>query len=496
MVSVSNFEILHKYKEDFLTIFLLYLIAHGGIFFILDAIYWDDWTLYQVTSFEIMDLFRQGGSMFNLAGYMHNFLLSIGPWFYRFLTFILMFSSGLILYFILLKNKYVNDCERFLIVLLFCILPFYSARVALIDMGYTLCYFLFFFAWLNIEKNRLIALALFFLSFNTNSLLVFYALPFLDSYLRSNDYSWRFKSLIKFSFKKLDFLLLPFFYFFIKIYFYSPSGLYSGYNQSYNLVNLIYSPAVMIVNWLDFNVPLLLTIFISFLVFLYLRLNQFNSYFKNNSSRYYIVFGALIFLLGAFPYWILGHSPVFTDWGSRHQLLLPLGFSLTLVGLLPLFHAYSIRYLIALIISLCLTSNIKLYSDYYFDWQKQKQLISLLSLNSDIRAADIIIFNDLTASVNAVSRIYRAYEWNGLMAQAFGDEKRMGFDLSDYKKFIEGSLFRGYYQDPVKFKAKDFIFKEKPIVINILITKVHGGYSMNLKKIRPYKYNLEVLKNN
>ena len=84
--------------RDIRVTFLCYLAAHGGILLIPNAIYWDDWTLWNTEPATILDSFRQLGSPFNFFGYLHVAMLAIGPWAYRVLTFFLMYASGLLLY--------------------------------------------------------------------------------------------------------------------------------------------------------------------------------------------------------------------------------------------------------------------------------------------------------------------------------------------------------------------------------------------------------------
>ena len=45
-------------RDHFHKLLIFYLIAHGGIFFIFNAIYWDDWTLYNVENSIIIETFH------------------------------------------------------------------------------------------------------------------------------------------------------------------------------------------------------------------------------------------------------------------------------------------------------------------------------------------------------------------------------------------------------------------------------------------------------
>ncbi|MDA8952416.1 hypothetical protein N9H90_01485 [Pseudomonadales bacterium] len=444
-------------RNRFLALFAIYLVSHGGILFIPNAIYWDDWTLYQVANDEILDTMRIAGAIFNLTGHMHVFLLSIGPWFYKTLTFVLMFFSGICLDFILKKHASISQDARFLIVVLFLALPFYLARVALIDMSYTISHFVFFLAWACIEKYRLISLILFFFSFTTNSLLVFFALPFLEFYYRSVEGKVSGKSLIKFSLDKWYMLILPFVFFAIKLTFYAPSGLYSGYNEDYRLVNVFKSPASMVLEWFSVTLPLLPFFFVALLCYLVMRASYSNFNPELSGKKYYwVFFGIAVFVLGAFPYWILGHVPTFSEWTSRHQLLLALGAALTITALISFLTREVKSVFIILILAACLSVNISTYKDFFFDWKKQQALASLIVGEDLIRDADLVLFDDRTLSLNAINRSYRTYEWTGLLASAFEDESRFATNASELENFVAGKMYAGYFSHGAKYRLADF----------------------------------------
>jgi hypothetical protein len=449
----------------FAVLFLFYSVIHGGILFIPNAIFWDDWTLYRVEEEVILDTFRQAGDMLNIFAHLHNNFLDVGPWLYRVLTFILMFSVGISLNSILSKHKALDRETRFLIVLLFLIMPFYWARVALIDMPYTICYFLFFLAWSLVDKYRTISSLLFFLSFNTNSLLVFYALPFLDRYYRSIKEPISLKSFIQFGARNLDYLVLPFLYFAIKLIFFEPFGLYKGYNQQYSLRNLVAAPALMFLDWGQLQIPLLgATLLCLPLYFVTKSLFTVQEH-TAKTSKIFIFLGAGVFCTGAFPYWILGHVPSFTEWTSRHQLLLPLGASLFFVGALGYFSKVSKTTVITILISVCLILNLRTYKDFFLDWQKQKELISLFKQSAEIREAEIVVFNDMSASLNAIKRSFRSYEWNGLMVEAFDNEKRLGLAPGDFDSLKNGQLYKGYFLQGKKYRMGDFRLSRSPKVL-------------------------------
>lgn len=443
-------------KHYFMALFLVYTAAHGGVLLIPNAIYWDDWTLYQVDRAIILDIFQQAGSMFNWAGHLHNTLLSVGPWLYRVLTFSLMFLAGVALSSILEKHRFIEKETQFLVVLLFLIFPFYWARVALIDIGYTVCYFLFFLAWAIINKYPVISLLLFLLSFNTNSLLVFYALPILDLYIRSRKAPFSVNSLISFGLIKLHFLTLPFIYFWFKLTFFSPSGILEGYNEHYSALNLLIAPARTFIDLLRLQVPLLGAILIGLLFYQSIKQIDHVGIGSVKDRKWFLYAGVLAIFFATFPYWILGHVPSFRDWSSRHQILLPLGFSLVSVGLIVVLGKQIRAVVVTLLISVSLALNAVTYIDFFKDWLKQKELIELFRASAELREADIVVFDDKTLALNGVDRTFRFYEWNGLMFQAFKDERRMGLSQAEYELLELGRLPKSYFDHGKYFRMGDF----------------------------------------
>ncbi len=476
MVSNVNKKLSNWSKPKYFgVLFAFYFLAHGGILLIPNAVYWDDWVLYQVDPEVILDTFRQLGSMFNLYGYMHNLFLYVGPWFYKILTFFLMFGAGVALENVLKKHESISIDARFLIVLLFLVLPFYWARVALIDIPYTLSYFLFYFAWAIIDKHRVIALLLFFLSFNTNSLLVFYALPFLDFYYRSVDGHVTIKSFISFCVHKLDFFFIPFFYFVIKIVFYSPSGLYEGYNEQYSLTNLTKIPFLMALEWFALKIslfPFLLAVTL-FYALVRVLTDLSHARLKGNYILW-IVLGVVVLAIGGAPYWILGHLPSFVGWTSRHQLLLPLGAALAISALVITLKRDSKVLLVSIFLAISVNLNINTYMDLYFDWQKQRALIVLFAEEELIRNADLVVFDDRALSLNAIGRIYASYEWNGLLATAFGNELRFGINASELESFENGNVFTRYFTEGSKYRAGAFAPGKSLKTVLVVINRNKG----------------------
>lgn len=473
-----------KTGKYYLSLFFLYFIANGGILFIPNAIYWDDWVLYRTPPAIIMDTFSQLGSMFNFFGYLHVSLLTIGPWIYKVLTFILMIGSAFLLDSRINRYKSINDETRFFIVLLFLVLPFNIARVVLIDFPYTLCYFLFFLAWTLMSRSRILAIIIFFFSFNTNSLLVFYAIPFIDMLYINKDIDisdkWlglTQKRIIDIFKKNIDYISLPFVFFSIKVFLFKPYGLYAGYNESYSLKNIIKCP---IFQAEDFLITIyqslslltcLTTVLLIAAVYLFFNLllkSRVTPISRPQDSQL-LKLGVVVLIFGLIPYWILGITPSFNEWSSRHQLLMPLGGALFLVGIA----SFSKKNFLILssIVGISLSVNLFNFTNLFIDWQKQQQLIQLFSITQEVKNANLIVIDDKTTNFNAIARKIRFYEWNGLLENAFGDESRFGIsrlDFVDSESF--NNNFKNYF-DP-HYKAGQFTEENSDNILNIEINRV------------------------
>lgn len=467
--------------KEFLHLFVLYTVAHGGIFFILQAVYWDDWVLFGNKSEVILDTFKQAGFFLNSFGYLHRFLTSnFDPWIYKLLTFAMTFFGGVLLYRILKKSNWVPEESVFWIVLLYLCTPLYIARVAMINFPYTLCLFLFLLGWFLIARNRSLSIFCFFLSFNTQSLLVFYSIPIAFLYFKINK-KIELHAIYLFIKRHLDFILLPIVWFAIKFFYFKPYGIYVGYNEHYAFKNIKQSIGSQYYDFIAVDISYKL-LFIAFIATVVLIRNAPIEplYGKMRSKALAFSIGAICLILGLFPYWILGHVPTFSEWTSRHQLLMPLGASIMLVVLASSFSQRSTFALLSFLVAVSLTINWKNYYSLYFDWKKQKELIGFMSQSEAVKSANLVVFQDLSS--NALNRSYRFYEWNGLLKVALpDDERKFGINLSEYENYKAGGFdknFNEHYQ--AKNHKRD---SEQPVVLVTL----EGTRSKNTFSLKTLK---------
>lgn len=219
-----------KFQANEMLILLGYLIAHGGVFILMPAIYWDDWVLYNQETSEILSRFEMAGAAFGIYGHVHAFMQLLGPAGYKLLTFFMFFGSIILCYKILLRQEWISQKSCYLIALLFAVLPFNFARIMEISLPYSLSNFLFFSGWYLLFRSKIIAILLFILAFSVPSFLVFYLLPVAEMLRRDvflHTFSWKsdsLKKIIAWVVKNVVIVTLPIAYFFIKNLYYSPSG--------------------------------------------------------------------------------------------------------------------------------------------------------------------------------------------------------------------------------------------------------------------------------
>ncbi|MCU1762148.1 hypothetical protein NTD84_20805 [Pseudomonas sp. 14P_8.1_Bac3] len=470
-------------------LFIIYAIAHLWILFLHDSIFWDDWTLAGANSDVIIEKFRMAGLPFSWTGHLHVILSYFPRAIYRILTFTSYFIAG---YFLFKTLSNADEKIRgyiFPITLLFLIAPFNSARIAAINLPYALCYLAFFAAWSQMGRRPIISIALFIFSFNTASLLVFYAVPFLEYSIRNNGF--RFFTKKEFYIKNWILIILPPAFWVIKNSFFQPYGLYAGYNQGFSASNIPYALGLQISDiistvytwrWRELLLTGLLT-FISF------KLIDRNTLFLESTSKsqnlILMISGVAVLALAEFPYLILAYPPRFFSWDSRHQLLMPLGFSIFTVGLAFLIGSSLRKAFLSIIIGLSLTFWLLQYNSYYIDWTKQKEIMRVISDNDEIRAGRLIVFEDHTGIPNANGRSIVYYEWNGILANLYGDERRFGIDQVQWSNSIckrNDPKFNPHYRSSeVEGNTKGDIVLVKLLrqASTSVIDKVLSSYSPN-----------------
>ena len=143
-----------------------------------------------------------------------------------------------------------------------------------------------------------------------------------------------------------------------------------------------------------------------------------------------------VLFLGLFPYYVLGHVPTFTEWTSRHQILIPFGFSLLLAYSIGLIRSETLARKISVLLFLFSVAVSAFNSAlFYADKQKQKSIQRFMETAFVKSKPGLVVIDDRT--VNVLNRTYRFYEINGMLARATKTQSFFGIipeQLAGYKK--------------------------------------------------------------
>jgi len=397
---------------------ILYTISWGWLFIVRDSLWSDDWTMY--ADFDIFPWRDLGFAPW--APLSVKVAQVVGLSGFRGSVFFCFFASAILLYGISSKFWMINHQQRGQLVLLFLILPFNTARVALFSFMYAMSYLLFFAAWYLLLRGRkdlyYICLILFFLSFQMHSLLAFHLIPVAHLLLVSNIKHLRDLFLVL----KANSLLvvLPLIYWVLRAIFWPEKRPYHNVSFSRAISALPFVVAVLLV--------------CGCLGILYKKTKP-----KTQKNILILLSGSIALAMGMLAYVIYGFFPtnrfIFlqyfyallgrSDWYSRHQSLQPLGVALLIVGIIPVLQKFLTKFTSqfqVLILAVCVVFNISFGFEYVTDYSKQREVISELNEKIDSKYVKNYQFIDQTILLNARGRPYRERDWKGLIWLAYGVE--------------------------------------------------------------------------
>lgn len=456
-------------SKDLYILFALYLIANVFLLINIDGLYWDDWVAYKQTN-ETMKIFFseiQHGIKGDFFLFLSQFGNSIYP--FRLFIFFATFLMGIFVYLILSTIKELDKQTVFFITLFFLIIPVNSTKILISIAPFTFPVFIFYFTFylltLYVKYNsfllRLLILALFFISFSTNSVLVFYFSIFLYLYyIHFNFANDRLLDKLKFLLKQYwDFLLLPFVYFIYKMVYLKPYGLYEGYN-GLSLGSFLKAPILI---FQSFYTSLIQSIDDSFIfigtmssiVLLYVLYKVFRRYtteikFENISEKIFLFAGIVMFILAVFPYCMVGKLPSSIAFDSRFELLTPIGISFILYFSLQYFinnfnfNNYMKLSIMTILTIVFITKNLYDGYKYNMDW------FHSISLQENIRNLDVVKNNTtfiISTSYNPYlvnGRLIGFYEYNGMLKRIFRNDSRLA--VNKHEEINLYSKYQSYKQ--------------------------------------------------
>ena len=397
---------------------VLYTLSWGWSLLHPNTLYWDDWSFYfRQPIGNARNVYIQMGRPL-WEGLVEIALLQVGTWAVCVVTFILFFSTGILLFCILKTFVAISIAKLRLITFIFLTAPVNHARVAITIFAYSLAYLLFFLGWFIIVRYKSLksfttACVILFLSFKTHSFLFFVLLPFLHfAWLNKTDLL-NLKKLNRRHLQIAMIMALPVLYVVSRSLFWPPSESWQDYQQ----------PTAA--GFLTGLWPVLISLLGLSIIGL--------CHIKKKPTHFGLVLlvcGFSITALALFPYFLaelyVGYAgrPAYitvfefrADWRSRHQLLMPLGLALSVVGLNDLFKWKRSKNVFAgFIIVVSVGLNMFWGSQYFLQSHKQEQLVELFkSTKGNLVIASV---GDSTLRFNGRENVFRGYEWDGFMTLA------------------------------------------------------------------------------
>lgn len=442
-------------SKSLLLISLTYLFSQGFLL-VLTGRWWDDWCMWGASEDILVEWAQQAALIPGKWIWLIERSMS-DRWHFG-LVFLLMYFVGILIYFILKDSKFFSDKACFYIIIIYVNFPCFDARAFLCVMLYVECLFLFVLAAYFMIRGvcaerigskivlRLVSLGLFSLSFWTESLLFFYAVPFLYLYANEVRRAGEGKKislkllirLIPSVFKYTDYILLPFLFYFWKRLYYPVYGRYAGYN----LVSIKSIVAAM-VNQLRFAFRLMCNIFSSdiwswiyglvglvcLMILLFAtklhKYEQAERLEAEERGMYYILFGIIVLVCGIFPYEVIrGRALETVTITGRDSMLMPLGCAIIIYYMLDALRMQK-RFIILIYCYAVLVSQIHFnvwYMEYQKDWYYQEAWAAQIANIEEVRDNNTFIILEEDAGVVGGHAFY-TFTWNA--NRVFGDEQRL-----------------------------------------------------------------------
>ncbi len=395
--------------------FSLYSISFGLIFLFAGSFFWDDWLNYfDRESSEVRGSLAFSG--FNpLRLIFEGALIEVLPSGLQLGSFCCFVIAAVSLARILKYIPFLTNTESQALFLLFLLLPVNSARASMTIFMYSFSYASFFAGWWLFMMHRkwwtlIMSSVLFLLSFDTASFMLFMVVP-LGVALLSKKFS--LENILSWLKKNLVFILLPIAYWFVE----------PRLNPTLDATRLAYwTPTI---GGVSRALLLGVSICVPFLVFAI----RFNWRYNTHRSGIQVAVGLFITWLGMFPYMALGHFPNLnalligfvpgaSDWDSRHQLLMPLGLGLVIVGVLNFLNPARLWAGVLVVCGLSTVLNLTFSQEYYLDSIKTQRIIEAFRSNPDVKEFDMALIDDQALRFNARGRAIRSYEWDYMLKAA------------------------------------------------------------------------------
>jgi hypothetical protein len=474
-------------RKRIVLLFFLYAIAfgpaalHGGIF-------WDDWTLYRgqpnLTFGHFLEAGRpQFGTLHWIGFQLPNPILL-----YKLATFTLNFSAALLFAEALKRVRVFSDDQRWLAAALCALLPLNQARESLVIMQYGLCLNLFLLGHLISERGqargvvwKVLGFVLFFFSFSIEAYLPLALLTY-PLYVLGTRLQYRAPTRAEIgAFIRSDWtsLIAPFVYFGLKQAFFPPYGLNAGNNVIRTGAFHKLAPATITAlretfwtafaqAFVDGPALQLGLVFLAISMALAFFLRGLRPAGPRRIALPAVAIGLALLLATILPFVVVGKLPYVTDWESRGQSPQTISVSLLLMAAVACLPARLGTLVSIALLALSLSANVGYRVEYLWDHYKQQSIRAAFAASPQIREAKAFLVQDKATHLNALHRVYRFYEYTGLLKAAFGDQSRFAANLEEFGskaryQAIVGSEYKAMYN------LRDFTWSE-PTAVAVLTT--------------------------
>jgi hypothetical protein len=398
---------------------VLYTISYGFMFGFLDAYFWDDWFYSSFTEAEAHQYWKDQLGFFPTNRFIEISLLDRNPVLFHLLTFVIFLLIPVIVFSIAKCFKMISQEQRFYLVIILLVLPINSARVSMAVFRLSYSLLIFLVGWLILvhprtSRFKFSSVPLFVFSFLAQPLIPFFVLPCLHNWYLGYDANTKKRSL-KTLFDVSLFAIAPL----------------------YLLTAWVFSPPVE--ERRDYYTPglsgvaralLLLGVVSLLFIWSVSRKHKDQEHWKTNVlfslSFLFLAFGAAAYIASGrlvdISEWMLNFVPRASDWDSRHQLLLGIGIALFVSTFVMTIDKATRKRVLVGFVLICMVLNFSMMQGYYFDAQKQKEVISVLSKIDDISEWKSVVVTDAADVYNARNRDVRSFEWKQMIVKAGGNE--------------------------------------------------------------------------
>lgn len=438
------------------------VLAHF-ILLIADGIYWDDWIYVKAMGdrrMDIVDVKFAESAVFN-APYFYRFLQKMpGPVFgSKLIALAFLLLIALCTYYVARSSKKLTYVESALLAIVGVTFPAYQTTPLLVTLIYLLGLAGWYLGFALLRASqlhaplriplRLVALLLFFfISFPTNSFLVWNYVGMLTLLAFELDGRRpRFSDLRGFLVRNLDLALLPVAFWVYKERFYPRFGDYEDYNRIHP------SPVTLVRHGIEFlsvsvfenldlalaqvgQRPALVLGITALVVYLWFRKEREPALSPEGSwkSAHIAIFGLLLLGLAIFPYAVVDKGPHLHGKASRHALLIGVPMGILAVAALRRFGRAAGDALRP--IGLCFASILVLgfvFCDidneiqWQARWVKDRAIIHTLSKMPEAKRYSVYWVDDPTIAPGYDH--YSTHDWANIFHRAWGGESRIGMDL-------------------------------------------------------------------